>query len=49
MALLIQVQGAKHLKAEDASYIVRICTAVKKACLKTEGTRRSAEIKFWPQ
>lgn len=43
------MQGAECMKAEDAGCIVRICTASKKACLKTEGTRRSAEIKSWPQ
>jgi len=49
MALLVRMHGAKCMKAEDASCRVRIWTAVKKACLKTEGTRRSAEIKSWPQ
>lgn len=48
MVLWIWMQHAECMRAEYVSCIVRVRTAITKACMKTEGTRRSSTTKSWP-
>lgn len=48
MVLWVWMQRAECMWAEYVSCVVRVRTAIMKACLKTEGTRRSSTTKSWP-